>query len=99
MTNFDFSIKSYKQLIETRPEDGNIEYMKQQIIALESVNHKSDEEIDTLFNTGVFNDICKGYCKMALTECEISESKIEAVMDTLRWLFDTTPPSTARKHS
>lgn len=43
----------------------------------------------TAFDTGAFNDICVGYAQKAMEHCKISQKQIAAVMEEMRWLFDT----------
>lgn len=41
------------------------------------------------FDSGNYNDIAKAYFERAMKNCDIDKKTREAVLDELKWLFDT----------
>jgi len=90
MANYDILIKSYENVLEKKSDNGDVEAIKLSINAMKTLNDKTDDEIYALFSTGAFNDILKGYCKKALENCKFEKKQIDAVMNELKWLLDTS---------
>lgn len=85
MNQYESLAKSYEQAIQQDPELDTKE-MREQIAALRCIG-----SIDpcTIFDTGNFNEICEGYAQKAMENCKIPRKQIAAVMEEMRWLFDT----------
>lgn len=58
---------------------------------------KSEEEINEMFNSGVFNDIVKGYAVMMLRQCGLDE-KIKECLVELNHAFDELTSGEARRY-
>ena len=99
MDGYELSARSYEALLLQDDKEYDQEDIKRQIAALRTVSGKSEADINDIFNTGAFNDICKGYLKKALQNCDISEKKIDEVTAELKWLFDTMSAEQARNIS
>lgn len=90
MANYDILIKSHEDILEKKPEKCDVEAIQLSINAMKMLNNKTDDEICAIFSTGAFNNILKGYCKKALENCKFDKKQIDAVMDELKWLLDTS---------
>lgn len=49
------------------------------------------------FDSGNYNDIAKAYFERAMKNCDIDKKTREAVLDELKWLFDTVSASEITK--
>lgn len=99
MDGFELSARSYEALLLQDDKEYDKEDIKRQIAALRTVSGKSEADINAIFDTGAFNDICKGYLKKTLQNCDISEKKIDELAAELKWLFDTMSAEQARNIS
>lgn len=99
MNGYQLLIDSYNMLLQ---DENTEEYdkpgIRQHIAALEIVKNKTEAEIDFLFNTGAFNEICINYCIAALKHCDISAEKCAEIQEELRKLFDTRSAEQMRKN-
>lgn len=84
---YEETARAYENLLENNNHWGDDEDIKKQIVALRSVSGKSTEDICRMFNTGAFNEVCKGYCRVAMEICEVSEIEKNDVLETIDWLF------------
>ena len=51
------------------------------------------DDICSLFNSGAFNDIFKGYLNAAIKDAELDEEAAARLEGSVRWLFDTKSAS------
>lgn len=92
MDGYELLANSYQHVIDTREmsteeRDG----MQLTVEALRCLVGKNEQFVAEMFNTGAFNDICKGYFKMSLKNCKLPQKTIDAVMDEFKWLLETKP--------
>lgn len=99
MNGYEIIAQSYEKLLERKPEmdPAEKENINRTIKSLRLIADKTEDEINELFGTGAFNEICKGYFRKAMTNCKLDDKTIAAVMDELKWLLDTMPVQDARK--
>lgn len=99
MNGYEMLAQSYEKLLEKKPEmdPAEKENFNRTIKSLRLVADKAEEDINELFGTGAFNDICKGYFRKAMVNCQLDDKTIAAVMDEFKWLLDTMPAQDARK--
>ena len=99
MNGYELTAQSYEALMKR--DDPRID--KEDCISKAKVYHTlaslSESEILEIFNSGAFNDVLKGYCKMALKNCSVADEKIPEVMGEIKWLLDTMSAAQAKEHS
>lgn len=97
MDGYEFTAKSYEEVLAKKSlEPAMREHLNQQIAALRVVAGKTNEEIDAIFNTGAFNEICEGYLKKALGNYGLDQETIAGVLHEFKFLLDTITASEAR---
>lgn len=89
MNEFKSRSEGYRQYLAAHPEEPNKKYLERQIEILEFLATCEPEDIDEIYNTGVFNDITAAYARKSMENVGIETEKIEAAMDEIRWLHDT----------
>lgn len=83
-----------REKCDTMEETGgdNMDFME---IALSM----SPDAVNALADTGVFNDIIRGYLTTTLSELDYTSSEIEAAVDVLDKILDHTDAASARKRA
>jgi len=56
---------------------------------------KTNDELEVIFNTGVFNEITKGYCLLALKKVGANKKLKQNVIDAFYSVFDLSSSSDA----
>lgn len=99
MNGYEMLAQSYEKLLEKQPEmdPTEKENINRTVKSLRLIADKTEEDIDEIFGTGAFNDICKGYFRKAMVNCKLDEETVAAVMDEFKWLLDTMSAQDARK--
>lgn len=99
MNGYELLAQSYEAILQREPdmETESKEDLKRKIANFRFVAEKTEEDINDLFATGAFNDICKGYVKKAMGNCGLEEETCAAVMEELRHLLDTMTAQDARE--
>lgn len=87
MNGYKMMADSYKILEKQGKIDK--ESAEKEIRIFEFLATCDEDDICRLARSAAFNDIIKGYCKKALESAEVDEQTQTAVIDELRWLFDT----------
>lgn len=100
MNGYQMTADAYKNLLEKEPAENTaaIERMKAAINALEYLAGADDQTIYELFDSSAFNDIVKGYVKLALDNTGTDEEQAKAIMQELRFLFDTKGAAEAERY-
>jgi hypothetical protein len=75
--------------MEKNPEDPNHAAMKRSAELFDFLGDCSDSDICELYNSSAFNDITKGYARLALKNTGFDDEQIKMVMDEIRYLHDT----------
>ena len=70
---------------------------EEKINLIQNMYTKNNSEINAMANSGMFNEIIKGYCKIVAKELGVSEKDIEEY--NFYGLFDEISAETARKHA
>lgn len=98
MDGYKLLADSYKKSLEQHPEfdEEQKASMERQIRNLERLIGTDDKDRDELFNSGAFNDICKGYFRTAMKNCKLDDKTISAVIEEFKWLLDTMSAGEAR---
>ncbi len=98
MDGYELQAASYEQYLETHPVEPEVkEDLERKIKVLRLFIGTTEQERDEMFNSGAFNDICKGYFKKAMKNCDIPDATIATVLDEFKWLLDTMNATDARK--
>lgn len=100
MNGYQMTADAYKKLLEKEPAENTetIARMKCTINALEYLAGADDQTIYELFDSSAFNDIVKGYVKLALANTGTDEEQAKAIMQELRFLFDTKGAAEAESY-
>ena len=77
---------NYKKLLETGKIDK--ETAEQNIKIFDFLSTCDTDDICALADTGAFNDIIRAYCRKSMTNLDLDEKTVTAVMSELNWLFD-----------
>lgn len=99
MDGFELLAKSYEKQLKEHPEwDATAkEEVERTIKCLNLLVGTNDLDRDEIFNSGAFNDICKGYFRKSMQNCKLDDDTINAVMDEFKWLLETISATEARK--
>lgn len=60
--------------------------------------HKSEDEINAMFNSGMFNEIAVGYGKIALEAMGIKKEDLQRFEQEMKRAFDLYDSKEARKY-
>lgn len=66
-------------------------------ILMKNMFGKSNEEINEMFNSGMFNEIVKGFTAMLLSESGLSDEEVKEKLRVMDSLFDEVTAGEARK--
>jgi hypothetical protein len=90
MNGYQLHADSYKKLLENSASLDNEgrEAIKKKIKALEIMANTDRQTQYELFNSGAFNDVCKGYLLMALDRAGTDSETTSGVLSALHSLFD-----------
>lgn len=89
MVNFDESINAYQQVMNSEKYAEEVkDSVRKYIAAMEILNHKTDDELYEIFDTGVFNEIVVEYVRMAMINCKVDEKMRGNVCHELYRMFD-----------
>ncbi len=58
---------------------------------------KSEEEINAIFNSGMFNEIAIGYAKIALQNIGYKKNELQKFEHQMKYVFDDFTADEARK--
>lgn len=91
MYGLEVDAEMHRQYLEKHPEldKDTKEYFQMLMEGELFLSKQTQEGICALFNTGIFNEICKGYCKEALKNCKLEQENVDRVMSQLSFLMDT----------
>lgn len=91
MYGLEVDAEMHRQYLEKHPEldKDTKEYFQMLMEGELFLSKQTQEGICALFNTGIFNEICKGYCEKALKNCKLEQEKVDRVMSQLSFLMDT----------
>lgn len=87
MNGYSMLADSYKKILERQEQGVNLELIRKDIKVLEFLATCDDTEIYKLFDSGVFNDIVKAYCKRAMNNKGVAQDDISNVLRELNCLF------------
>lgn len=100
MYELEIDAKLHREYLEKHPElDKDTKEYYQMLIEIELFLSKQTQAgICALFNTGIFNEICKGYAKKAMENCELDKDTVDRMMSALCFLFDTATADQALRN-
>lgn len=99
MNGYQMTADSYRQLLESdKYPDLDREAIKHKIKALDFLATATEEERLELFNSSAFNDVVKGYIKMAVDNMELEDEVRQGLLNELRYLFDTVTADQAEDY-
>lgn len=88
MNGYQMTADSYRTLLE-REQNIDRASIESKIKALDFLATATEEERLELFNSSAFNDVVKGYLKMAVDNMELEDEVRQGLLNELRYLFDT----------
>lgn len=97
MNGYQMTADSYRTLLE-REQDIDRASIESKIKALDFLATCSKEERLELFNSSAFNDVVKGYLKMACNNMELEDEVRQGLLNELRYLFDTVTAEQAEDY-
>lgn len=99
MNGYQMTADSYRQLLESdKSQDIDREAIQHKIKALDFLATATEEERLELFNSSAFNDVVKGYMKMAVDNMELDKETRQGLLNELRYLFDTVTADQAEAY-
>lgn len=86
MNGYTLMAESYRKLMN----EGKIEkeVAEKEIRIYEFLSDCSEEDLCSLVDSSAFNDIIRGYLKLAVDSADIDEKSKDKVLNQLRWIFD-----------
>lgn len=88
MNGYELHRAAYQKLLADETDPEVRENIEKKITALSFMADNDRQTQFELFNSAGFNDICRGYCLMALNRMEVDDKTTSGVIDTLKELFD-----------
>jgi len=100
MNGYKMTADSYRQYLEQHPDEPQEVKadLACKIKALDIMASCSDSERLQLFNTSAFNDVVKGYVKLALDNIGIEEEQRKAIVNEVSYLFDVKTADEAEQY-
>ena len=96
MNGYKMTADAYKEAKKRDPKlnvDSNIK-------TLDFLATCTEEDIQNLFNSSAFNNICMGYVKMALNDFnELDEELKDRIINHVRYKFDTITANQAENYN
>lgn len=89
MNGYQFQADAYRKYLEQHPNEENKESIEKTIKVNDFLATCTKEEIEELYNTGVFNEITKAYARKAMQNLGFKKKEVDAVQDEIKWLHDT----------
>lgn len=89
MNGFKLQADAHRKYLEMNPDDPNRSSIERKIYLFDFLSVCNETDICELYNSSVFNEITKGYTKLALENVGIDDEHIKMVMEELRHLHDT----------
>ena len=92
MIGYQMMADSYRKLLEQKRDtftESEIKEFEREIDTYDYLAKKPEDEKYILFDTGLFNDITRAYCKKAMENTGIPAEQVSEVLSELRSLFDT----------
>lgn len=92
MIGYQMMADSYRKLLEQKRDtftESEIKEFEREIDTYDYLAKKPEDEKYILFDTGLFNDITRAYCKKAMENTKIPAERVSEVLSELRFLFDT----------
>lgn len=97
MNGYQMTADSYRTLLE-REQNIDRASIESKIKALDFLATATEEERLELFNSSAFNDVVKGYLKMAVDNMELEDEVRQGLLNELRYLFDTVTAKQAEDY-
>ena len=88
MNGYQIQAEAYRQVLASDQKVGR-EHLEKQVKIFDFLGSLDEEELCMVFDSGAFNEITKAYCRRAMNGVDISREQTNAVMEEMRWLFDT----------
>lgn len=99
MNGYQLHADSYKKLLENTETAQEVqEDIKKKIKAFEIMANTDRQTQFEVFNTGGFNDICKGFLLMAMNRAGSDHDTARRTMNELTNLFDTMSAEQAENY-
>lgn len=103
MNGYQITADSYRHFLENdKDPDTDREAIQHTIKALDFLATATEEERLELFNSSAFNDVVKGYLKMAVDNIELEDEERgeirQKLLNEFRYLFDTVTAKQAEEY-
>ena len=86
LNGYRLTAEAYKKELDNTPAEYRAD-LQAKIKALEYLAGADDAEIYALFDSGAFNNIVKGYVRLALTNTDTDSDKAAEIMREVNYLF------------
>lgn len=97
MNGYQMTADSYRKLLESE-KDIDRASTESKIKALDFLATATEKERLELFNSSAFNDVVKGYLKMACDNLKLEDEVRQGLLNELRYLFDTVTADQAEDY-
>lgn len=98
MNGYKIHADAYRKVLADENPTGEAKAeMERRITALDIMANTDRPTQFEIFNTGGFNDVCKGYLLMALRNIGVDPDTQKAALAELRALFDTVTAGAAEQ--
>lgn len=98
MNGYEVNAAAYRKAAENETDTETRNNLLHEAALLDIMAGLSDGDRKRLFDTGAFNDVCRGYTRAALDRAGIDRDKISDVMATLGGLFDEMDAAAAERY-
>jgi hypothetical protein len=99
VNGYQLHADSYKKLLENTETAQEVqEDIKKKIRAFEIMANTDRQTQFELFNTGGFNDICKGFLLMAADKAQADKETASRILSALTGLFDEMSAEQAEQY-
>lgn len=100
LNGYQMQADSYKAYLEKNPDAPAeiVQEMQSKIKIFSFLATLDKRERLLLFDSGMFNDVCRGFLQMAIDQTETDAETGKRIIDALHFIFDTTSAETALQH-
>ncbi len=101
MRHLDLRANSFREILESVDESADkevINEIKDKIRVYDTLAPLEDDDVYTIFDSGIFNDIVKGYIKILVDEYIENEETADEMLSAAEVIFDETGAREAEEY-
>ena len=100
LNGYQMQADSYKAFLEKNPDtpQATRQEMESKIKIFSFLATLDKQERLYLFDSGIYNDVCRGFLQMAIDQTETDAEAGERITNALHFLFDTTSAAKALQY-